>query len=77
MEIGNVFYSVGEYVEAEEYLQKALTITTEIADKRGEATPWIFHVFIRSPKPCKFCFAASLQEGSSSPSCLVELSIAS
>ena len=33
-----MFHSVGEYAKAEEYLQKALTIKTEIGDKDGEAT---------------------------------------
>ena len=33
-----MFHSVGEYAKAEEYLQKALTINTEIGGKDGEAT---------------------------------------
>ena len=33
-----MFHSVGEYAKAEEYLQKALTIKTEIGDKHGEAS---------------------------------------
>ena len=36
--LGNVFRSVGEYAKAKEYLQKALTIKTEIGDKHGEAS---------------------------------------
>jgi len=34
----NVYESVGEYTRAEEYLQKALTITKEIGHKKEEAT---------------------------------------
>ena len=36
-----MFQSVGEYAKAEEYLQKALTIKTEIGDKDGEASCYI------------------------------------
>ena len=32
-----MFLSLGEYVKAEEYLQKALQINREIGDKEGEA----------------------------------------
>ena len=33
-----MFRSLGEYVKAEEYLQKALVISGEIGDKKGEAS---------------------------------------
>ena len=33
-----VFQSVGEYAKAEEYLHKALTISTETGDKDGKET---------------------------------------
>ena len=36
-----MFDFVGEYAKAEEYLQKALTINTEIGDKHGEASCYI------------------------------------
>ena len=32
------FYSLGEYVKAKEYYEKALAISTEIGDRRGEGT---------------------------------------
>ena len=35
--LGTVFQSLGEYGKAEEYLQKALAIQSEIGDKEGEA----------------------------------------
>ena len=35
------FHSVGEYAKAEEYLQKALPISTEIGDKHGQASCYI------------------------------------
>ena len=35
-----MFRSLGEYVKAEEYLQKALVIRKEIGDKEGEATDY-------------------------------------
>ena len=35
-----MFHSLGEYVKAEEYLQKALVITKEIGDKQGEAADY-------------------------------------
>ena len=36
--LGNVFYSMGEYGKAVEYSQKALVITKEIGDKTKEAS---------------------------------------
>ena len=36
--LGTVFQSLGEYVKADEYLQKALVITKEIGDKTNEAS---------------------------------------
>ena len=36
--LGTVFQSLGEYVKAEEYQQKALVITKEIGDKTNEAS---------------------------------------
>ena len=33
-----MFHSLGEYVKAEQYLQKALVITKEIGDKTNEAS---------------------------------------
>ncbi|CAH3187091.1 unnamed protein product, partial [Porites evermanni] len=36
--LGAVFQSVGEYAKAEEYLHKALTINTEIGDRKGVAS---------------------------------------
>ena len=38
--LGTVFKSLGEYVKAEEYLQKALVIKKEIGDKQGEASSY-------------------------------------
>ena len=51
-----MFHSVGEYAKAEEYLQKALTITTEIGDKHAEASSYInlgkvFHSVGKYAKP--------------------------
>ena len=36
-----MFHCVGECAKAEEYLQKALTMKTEIGDKNGEASCYI------------------------------------
>ena len=36
----NVFQLLGEYDKAKEYLYKALVITTEIGDRKGEATDY-------------------------------------
>ena len=38
--LGTVFKSLGQYDKAEEYLQKALVIKTEIGDRKGEATSY-------------------------------------
>ena len=38
IDLGNVFYSLGEDVKAKEYYKKALAITMEIGDRKGEAT---------------------------------------
>ena len=38
--LGTVFQSLGEYVKAEEYLQKALVIRKEIGDKQGVAASY-------------------------------------
>ena len=35
--LGNVFHSIGEDVKAKEYHEKALAITMEIGDRKGEA----------------------------------------
>ena len=34
--LGNVFHSLGEYVKAKEYYEKALAISTEIGDREEE-----------------------------------------
>ena len=39
--LGTVFASLGEYVKAEEYLQKALKISKEIGDKDKEAAAYV------------------------------------
>ena len=39
--LARLYYQKSEYKEAQEYLQKALTIKTEIGDKRREATCYI------------------------------------
>ena len=36
-----MFKSLGQYDKAEEYLQKALVITTEIGDRKGEASCYV------------------------------------
>ncbi|XP_066030021.1 G-protein-signaling modulator 1-like [Pocillopora verrucosa] len=36
--LGNLFESLGQYDKAEEYLQRALVIKTEIGDRNGKAT---------------------------------------
>ena len=36
-----MFQSVGEYAKPEEYLQKALTINTEIGHRNGEASWYV------------------------------------
>ena len=38
--LGTVFFSVGQYTKAEEYLQKALVITKEIGDQKGVASAY-------------------------------------
>ena len=38
--LGNVFYSLGEYQNAKEYHEKALAIAIEIGDRRGEGTTY-------------------------------------
>ena len=35
-----MFQSLGEYVKAEQYLQKGIGITKEIGDKQGEASSY-------------------------------------
>ena len=45
--LGNVFHSLGEYVKAKEYYEKALAISTESGDRAGEGR-WctnLGHVF--------------------------------
>ena len=37
-----MFQSLGEYVKAKEYLEKALAIKKEIGDRKGEATDYVF-----------------------------------
>ena len=63
--LGNVFRSVGEYANAEEYLQKELTITTEIGDKPGEALCYgvLGKVFqsVGEQTKAEECFKKSLQ----------------
>ena len=39
--LGRLYYQKSEYKEGQEYLQKALTIMTEIGDKHGEASCYI------------------------------------
>ncbi|XP_066018441.1 tetratricopeptide repeat protein 28-like [Pocillopora verrucosa] len=36
--LGNMFHKLGENLKAKEYIQRALAISTEIGDKRGEAS---------------------------------------
>ena len=36
--LGNVFHSLGEYVKAKEYYEKALAISMEIGDRAKEGT---------------------------------------
>ena len=38
--LGTVFESLGQYDKAKEYLQKALVITTEVGDRKGEAADY-------------------------------------
>ena len=39
--LATLYYQKGEYKEAQQYLQKALTIKTEIGDKHGQASCYI------------------------------------
>ena len=36
--LGTVFFTLGDYVKANEYLEKALAIAIEIGDRKGEGT---------------------------------------
>ena len=38
--LSTVFKSLGQYGKAEEHLQKALVISTEIGDRKGEANDY-------------------------------------
>ena len=38
--LGNLFFSVGQYTKAKEYVKKALVIRKEIGDKQGEAADY-------------------------------------